>query len=67
MEGLGRILLHLNALYSQRSFLSVPIEVIEDASLHDGMILLRDLITLRQVCVEVVFSVKLDGLSHFTV
>jgi hypothetical protein len=50
----------LNTLNVNVVLLITVVEVKQPSVLHDGMVLLRDLVTLGKVWVDIVFPVKLD-------
>jgi hypothetical protein len=60
MEALGRVLLHLYPLNCQLRRLMMAIEVPQHSVLHDGVVLLRDLVALRQISIKVMLPIKLD-------
>jgi hypothetical protein len=59
-DALCCILLHLDAFY-QNMILVLFVVVKEQAAIkHDRVVLLSDLVCLRQVCVHVVLAIELD-------
>jgi hypothetical protein len=53
------VLLNLDSLDADRCLLALGVEVFQGALLHHWVVLLSDLVALRQVCVHVVLPVKL--------